>query len=471
MRYEPFPYQEHATEHVIDNPAAGLFLEMGLGKTVATLTAVDRLMNQYLEVSRVLVIAPKRVAEDTWTTECEKWDHLRHLKVSRVLGNERQRQAALKAKADIYVINRENVAWLTSHLGGAWPFDMLIIDESSSFKSPKTTRFKALRRVRPQIRRVVILTGTPAPNNLIDLWPQMYLLDQGERLGKTITGFRTSYFSPGRRNGHVVYEYVLDGQKDDGILGAGIMEKEIYDKIGDICISMKAADYLQLPERIDRFVPVRFPQTVMDQYREFERKQVLALNTGDDVITAVNAAALSGKLLQFANGAVYDEDKVAHEFHQEKLEALDEIIESANGQPVLVFYWFQHDLQRLRKHLVKYKPQELKGQEDIRKWNDGRTQVLLVHPASAGHGLNLQAGGNIIVWFSLTWSLELYQQANARLHRLGQKSAVIVHHLIAMGTMDEDVMKALEAKADSQEALMRAVKARVKKYFTMLQKV
>ncbi|WP_126244354.1 SNF2-related protein [Chitinophaga rhizosphaerae] len=470
MKYAPFPYQEHATEHIIEHPAAGLFLEMGLGKTVSTLTAIDRLMRQYMEVGRVLVIAPKRVAEDTWTTECAKWDHLRHLRISRVLGTEKQRLQALKASADIYVINRDNVVWLVAQLGGAWPFDMLVIDESSSFKSPKAARFKVLRSVRPKINRVVILTGTPAPNNIIDLWPQLYLLDQGKRLGKTITGFRTEYFSAGRRNGHVVYDYVLNGQKDDGIMGAGIMEKEIYDKIGDICISMKAADYLQLPERIDRFVQVRLPAKIMDQYQEFERRQVLALADNNE-ITAVNAAALSGKLLQFANGAVYDEEKMAHEFHTEKLEALEEIIESANGAPVLVFYWFKHDLQRLHRHLAAYKPQELKGSDDIRKWNEGKTRVLLAHPASAGHGLNLQAGGNIIVWFSLTWSLELYQQANARLHRLGQDNAVIVHHLVATGTMDEDVMVTLGDKADSQDALMRAVKARVKKYFGVAQKV
>jgi SNF2 family DNA or RNA helicase len=451
MKYNPFPYQNHATEHIIQNTGNGLFLEMGLGKTVSTLTAIDQLLNDYLEVNKVLVIAPKRVAEDTWTTECEKWDHLRHLRLSRVLGEERDRKAALRAKADIYVINRENVAWLKSLYGGAWPFDMVVIDESSSFKSHKAVRFKALKMIRPLIKRVVILTGTPAPNSLLDIWAPMFLVDQGARLGEKFEGYRARYFEKNQWE----RRYTIKQHES--------YEQGIYNKIGDIVISMKAADYLDLPERIDRFVNVKLPDEVKKAYNDFERNAVLALSE-EDQITAINAAALTTKLLQFANGAIYDEEKVWHEMHHEKLEALEEIIEAANEKPVLVFYWFKHDLERMKKHLKDYSPVELKGQVDIKNWNDGKIQVLLAHPASAGHGLNLQAGGNIIVWFGLTWSLELYMQANARLHRLGQQQAVIIHHLVAMGTMDEDVMKALANKFLGQEALMQAVKARIDKY-------
>ena len=452
MRYEPYPYQQHATEHVISNAGSGLFLEMGLGKTVATLTAVNQLMYEDLEVERVLVIAPKRVADDVWTTEASKWDHLQHMKLSLVLGTERQRKEALKAKADVYVINRENVAWLIAHYGSAFPFDMIVIDELSSFKSAKSIRFKALRMVRPKVKRIVGLTGTPRPNGLLDLWPQIYLLDQGERLGKTLTGYRDRYFTPGKRNGHIVYDYKLK-----------VEDQEIYSKISDICISMKAKDYLDLPERINRTVQVKLPEKIFNQYEEFERKQILALEDLDE-ITAINAAALTNKLLQFANGAVYDADKNFYEVHGEKLDELEEIIETANGQPVLVFYSYKHDLARIHKRLKGYKPQELKSAADIKSWNKGEISVLLAHPASAGHGLNLQAGGNIIVWFGLPWSLELYQQANSRLDRQGQTRSVIIHHLVTVGTMDEDVVASLSNKADGQDALMAAVKARVQKY-------
>ena len=453
MEFKPWGYQDHAIDHIIENPFAGLFLDMGLGKTVSTLTAVNRLMYEDLEIDRVLVIAPKRVAEDTWTTEVDKWNHLKHLRVSVVLGTERQRKEALKAKADIYVINRENVPWLVGFYQSAWPFDMVVIDELSSFKSAKAIRFKALRMVRPMIKRVVGLTGTPAPNGLIDLWPQVYLLDQGERLGKSITRYRETYFTPGKRNGHVVFNYNL---RSDG-------EQQIYEKISDICISMKAKDYLQLPERINRTVEITLPDKLKAKYEEFEREQILALEDSDE-ISAVNAAALSGKLLQFANGAVYDAEKNWHEIHKAKLEALDEIIDTANGQPVLVFYSFKHDLARIQEALKKYKPKTLDNKEDIRAWNQGNIQLLLAHPASAGHGLNLQAGGNIIVWFGLTWSLELYQQANARLDRQGQTKPVIVHHLAVRGTMDEDVMLSIVRKATGQDALMDAVRVRILKY-------
>ena len=454
MIYNPHPYQDFATEHIIENPEAGLLLGMGLGKTVSTLTAVDRLMNDYFEVNKVLVIAPKRVAEDTWTTESAKWDHLKHLRLSVVLGSERERKEALKAKADIYVINRENVAWLVGYYQSAFPFDMIVIDELSSFKSAKAIRFKSLRMIRPKVNRVVGLTGTPAPNGLIDLWPQMYLLDQGARLGKTISGYRERYFTPGKRNGQVVFNYNLKEES----------ERAIYDKIGDICISMTAMDYLSLPERVNHTIEVKLPKAIQDRYDEFEKQQVLSILESDTDISAVNAAALSTKLRQFANGAVYDAEKKYHVVHDEKLEALEEVVEAANGRSVLIFYSFKHDLERIQKRLKGYKPRVLEGKSDIADWNTGKIQVMLAHPASAGHGLNLQAGGNIVVWFGLNWSLELYQQANARLDRQGQIKPVIIYHLITVSTIDQKVFLALEGKAEGQDALLNAVKAIINKY-------
>lgn len=448
-------YQQYSVDYVLEHPYCALFLDCGLGKTVTTLTAINRLMYEELEVNKVLVIAPKRVAEDTWVKEAAKWEHLKHLRISRVLGTARQRKEALKAKADIYVINRENVCWLTAYYGGALPFDMLVIDELSSFKSPKAQRFKALRLVRPQISRVVGLTGSPAPNGLADLWSQIYLLDQGERLSKTVTSYRTKYFRPGRTNGQVVFDYKpLEGS-----------EESIYNQISDICVSMKAEDYLELPPRIDITTEVTLPAAAQSQYEEFEKTEILKLAEEEgNNISAVNAAALSNKLLQFSNGAIYDGERRTHEIHDAKLEALEEIVEAANSEPVLVFYSFRHDIARIKRKLAAFKPQELTDSEDIEKWNRGEIKVLLAHPASAGHGLNLQKGGNIVVWFGLTWSLELYQQANARLHRQGQTKPVKVYHLLSRGTMDEDVIKALSGKADKQEALMQAVKARIKKY-------
>jgi SNF2 family DNA or RNA helicase len=453
MEFKAHPYQKFAIQHVIDNPYSGLFLDMGLGKTVSTLTAVNHLMYDEFDVDKVLVIAPKRVAEDTWINEAEKWDHLKHLRVSVVLGTERERKEALKAKADIYVINRENVAWLVGYYQSAFPFDMVVIDELSSFKSAKAVRFKSLRMVRPKIKRVVGLTGTPAPNGLVDLWPQIYLLDQGERLGKTLTGYRQKYFTPGRTNGHVVYDYRLREES----------EQAIYDKISDICISMKAKDYLSLPECIHKTVKVKLSKSEKNRYDEFEKQQILALDDADD-ISAVNAAALSTKLQQFANGAVYDEDRNVHEIHSAKLEALEEIIEEANGKNILLFYNFKHDLYRIEKKFKSCKPVKLEGSADIAAWNRGEIPLYLAHPASAGHGLNLQAGGDIIVWFGPTWSLELYLQANARLHRQGRTRPVIIIQIIVEGTIDEDIVKAIEGKESKQDALMEAVKARIKKY-------
>lgn len=453
MEFKAHNYQQFAVQHIIDRPYAGLFLDMGLGKTVSTLTAISYLMYEDFEIEKVLVVAPKKVAENTWSNEIQKWDHLKHLTVSKVLGTEKARKEALKAKADIYVINRENVAWIVGLYQTAFPFDMVVLDELSSFKSPKAIRFKALRMVRPLIKRVVGLTGTPAPRGLIDLWSQLYLLDMGERLGKTVTSYREKYFTPGRSNGHVVFDYKLRQDSDN----------LIYSKISDICISMKAEDYLTLPERIDRTVEIKLPASIKAKYDEFEKEQVLALEDSED-ISAINAAALSNKLLQFANGAVYDAEKSFHEVHKEKLEALEEIVDAANGQSVLVFCSFKHDYERIKKHLKAHKPQLLETPEDEQKWNAGKIQVLLAHPASVGYGLNLQEGGNIIVWYGLNWSLELYQQANARLHRQGQLRPVIIHHLVVSGTMDEDVMKSIEGKAECQEALMQAVKVRVQKY-------
>lgn len=459
MKYKPHLYQNFATDHILKNAAAALFLDMGLGKTVATLTAIDQLIFDLCEISKVLVIAPKRVAEQVWSDEIEKWDHLNHLRISKVLGSASERKAALTRSADIYIINRENVCWLIGHLGGLGRFDMIVVDELSSFKSAKAQRFKALRTVRPAVKRIVGLTGTPVPNGLLDLWPQMYLLDLGQRLGKTLTGYRDRYFSPGKRSGHIVYEYKL--RSGDDILGADYYEKEIYEKISDICISMRAADYLDLPERIDRNIELRLK--AQKRYDDFERAQVLALDNLDH-ITVANAAALTNKLLQFSNGAVYDGVGKWHEVHSEKLEALEEIIETSNGHPVLVFYSYKSDKERIIQHLLKYQPVELDGPSAIKAWNEKKIQVMIAHPASAGHGLNLQAGGNIIVWFSLPWSLELYQQGTTRIHRQGQTEAVINHRLIAKNTMDERVLKILDLKGTGQDALLDAVKAIIQKH-------
>ncbi|MBS1988741.1 DEAD/DEAH box helicase [Candidatus Dependentiae bacterium] len=460
MRYTPHQYQDFATKHLIDNPAAGLFLEMGLGKTVSTLTGIDELKYNRLEVDKVLVVAPKRVAESTWKEEIEKWDHLKHLKLSLVLGSEKERKHALQQQADIYVINRENLVWLVAYYGGAWPFDMVVLDELSSFKSPKSARFKAMRQVRPKVKRIVGLTGTPAPNSLLDLWAPMYLLDMGERLGKTIGSYRDKYFKPNRRNGHVVYDYVI--KKEDKLLGEDIYVKEIYEKIGDICISMKAKDWLNLPERMDIDVPVHLSPVTQKLYNDFERTQILAL--GDlEHISAVNAGALTNKLLQFAGGAIYKDDGY-HIVHDEKLDALEELIEDNPNETILIAYWYEHELERLKKRLAKYGAETFKGDETKRRWNEGKIRILLAHPASVGHGLNLQYGGHVLIWYSQIWSLELYQQFVTRLDRQGQVFTVRNYRLIAMNTMDQDVIKSQDLKSGGQEALMQAVKARIQKY-------
>lgn len=450
MQFKPWNYQQYSINHIIDHKASGLFLDMGMGKTVSTLTAIDDLI--FLgEVNKVLVIAPLRVAEDTWSTEVDKWDHLKHLKISKILGTKKQREEALMKDTDIYVTNRENVDWLVSECFDSWIWDMVVVDELSSFKSSKAKRFRALKKVRPYFKRIVGLTGTPAPNSLIDLWPQVYLLDGGLRLGKTITGFKDRYFNPGRRNGYVVYNWEL---KEGS-------EAAIQNKISDICISMKADDYLDLPERIDNKVEINLSKKSMEIYKKLEKDLVIEL--GEEDITAANAAVLTNKLLQMANGAIYSETKEVVKIHDEKIEKLEEIIDTSNGKSVLVFYNFKHDYNRISEMLTKKKTtyQTLNTSEDIKNWNDGKIQVALLHPASAGHGLNLQYGGNIIVWFGLTWSLELYQQANARLHRQGQTETVVIHHLVAKGTVDEDVMNALANKEINQDMLLEAVKARL----------
>lgn len=463
-------YQKACVEHIITHPFCGVFLDMGLGKTVSTLTAINYLMFDYLEINSVLVIAPKRVAESVWQEEAEKWDHLKHLHFSKIIGSAKQRiSAVMDTKADIYIISRDNVAWLCAlYGGGKLPFDMVVIDELSSFKSYKSERFKALRGARPYLKRLVGLTGTPAPNGLIDLWPQIYLMDRGERLEKTISRYREKYFRPGQTNGHVVYSYDLMSDS----------EYLIHKKIEDICISMKADDYLEMPERTDNYIKLKMPEQIKKQYDDFEKNKVLDLFKSEQEyldnadkrvdkpveINAVNAAALSNKLLQFANGAMYDENRKVFPIHDIKLEALKEIIEDANGQSVLVAWTFQFDRDRIMDYLKKYKPRELKTNKDIEDWNAGKIQVMLAHPASAGHGLNLQAGGNLIVWFGQTWSLELYQQFNARLYRQGQKNHVIINHLILQGTHDEDVIRALKNKDKKQNALMNSIKAKIDKY-------
>ena len=447
MKFIPHDYQKRAIALTVEKPNIGLLLEMGLGKTVITMTAIQELMYDCFEVSRVLIIAPKRVAEDTWTREHEKWDHLKGLRISKVLGTEQQRLSALAADADIYVIGRDNVKWLveTYQRRKKWPFDMIVVDELSSFKNPQAQRFRALRKVLPHTKRVVGLTGTPSPNGLMDLWAEIYLLDRGERLGGTIGAYRETYFRPGARSGYTTYKW-------EPIRGA---QEVIEKKISDICISMSAADYLQLPKRIDNVIPVKLSTSEMAAYRRMEEEQLLRID--DEDIAALNAAAVMGKLLQIANGSVYSVDNVPVKIHEAKLDALSEIVDTTDS-PVLVFYSYKHDLSAIRGKIPEART--LETEKDIADWNAGKIKVLLAHPASVGYGLNLQEGGHTIVWYGLTWSLELYQQANARLHRQGQEKPVIIHHLIATGTVDEQVMRALQSKDVTQASLMRALKER-----------
>lgn len=447
MNYQPHEYQQYATDFIIKNPTAAVFLEMGLGKSVIALTAILELCLERFEISRVLAIAPLRVARDTWPAEIQKWDHLKDLTYSVAVGTANERRAALRQKTFVHIINRENVQWLIEDSGIPWQYDMVVIDELSSFKSHQSKRFKSLMKARPGIRRMVGLTGTPSSNGLMDLWSEFRVLDMGKRLGRFITHYREQFFEPDRRNGMQVFSYRPRA-------GA---EREIYRRIGDITISMRSADYLKMPECVMNTVPVKLNSTEFEVYEEMESKMVTELDGVE--IDAVNAAALTGKLCQLANGAIYTPDGNTVFFHERKLDALEDLIEGANGKPVLVAYWYKHDLARIQE---RFKVRELKSSKDITDWNAGKIPVAVIHPASAGHGLNLQAGGSTLIWFGLTWSLELYQQTNARLWRQGQQAeTVVIHHIITRGTVDEDVMQSLSEKDRSQASLMRAVRARV----------
>jgi len=453
VKYSPHEYQTFATDYILEHPVSAIFLECGLGKSVIALTAIFDLTLDSFLIRKVLVVAPLRVAADTWPAEIEKWDHLRGLKYAVAVGSERQRKSALLQRAQVYIINRENVEWLVCRSGLPFDYDMVVIDELSSFKSHQAKRFKSLLKVRPSVKRIVGLTGTPSSNGLMDLWAEFRLLDMGQRLGRFIGKYRAEYFAPDKRNGQIVFSY-------KPLPGA---EEKIYRQISDITISMKNTDHLKLPELVMNEVSVRMSPAEERHYQTM--KDDMALSLKGKEIDAANAAALSGKLLQMANGAVYDENGSVAHVHDRKLDALEDLIEAANGKPVLVAYWFRHDLERITERLRRLRIpfSTLDDAVSIRRWNKGELPVALIHPASAGHGLNLQAGGSTLVWFSLTWSLEFYQQTNTRLWRQGQKDTVVVHHIVARGTIDEQVMKALKNKDKTQAALIEAVKANLRK--------
>lgn len=449
MKYSPHDYQRYAAEFIIAHLVSALLLDMGLGKTSITLTAINDLLFDSFEVHKVLVVAPLRVARDTWSAEIEKWEHLKNLRYSVVIGTAQERLKALTTPADIYIINRENIQWLVEESGLPFDFDMAVIDELSSFKNHQSKRFRAFMKVRPKLKRIVGLTGTPAGNGLMDLFAEFKLLDMGERLGRLIGQYRNTYFQPDKRNGMVIYSY-------KPLPNA---EQQIYDKISDITISMKATDHLKMPELISAEYTVQLSEKEKEKYDRL--KKDLVLSDDNEEVIAANAASLSNKLSQMANGAVYSDDESVIQVHDRKLDALEDIIESMNGKPLLVAYWFKHDLERIRK---RFEIREIKSSEDISDWNSGKIPVALIHPASAGHGLNLQSGGSTLVWFGLTWSLELYQQTNARLWRQGQTAdTVVIQHIIAKGTIDEQIMKALKTKDTTQAALITAVKAEVHK--------
>jgi len=445
MKYKPHNYQAFATNFILEHPVAAVFLDMGLGKSVITLSAIFDLCLDSFLVRKVLVIAPLRVARDTWPTEIEKWDHLNGLTYSVAVGSEIERKAALRQQVSVYIINRENVAWLIEQSGLPFDYDMIVIDELSSFKSYQAKRFRSLLKARPAVQRIVGLTGTPSTNGLMDLWAEFRILDLGKRLGRFITHFRDEYFRPDKRNGQVVYSYKpLPGAED-----------AIYKQISDITISMRAADYLDMPECVMNQVKVTLSAKERKIYDTLRSDLVVSL--GSEEIDAGNAASLSNKLSQLANGAVYGDDKRVFSVHDKKLDALEDLIEAANGKPVLVAYWFKHDLERIKQ---RFTVREIKTSQDIIDWNAGDIPVAVIHPASAGHGLNLQAGGSTLIWFGLTWSLELYQQTNARLWRQGQQAeTVVIHHIITAGTIDEQVKTALDKKDKTQSALIDAVKA------------
>ena len=444
MKYKPHEYQSYATEFILSHPISAVFLEMGLGKSVITLSAIFDLCLDSFLVCKVLVIAPLRVARDTWPAEINKWDHLKGLSYSVAVGTEKERIDALKKQSTLYIINRENVDWLVNKSGIPFHFDMVVIDELSSFKSYGAKRFKSLLKVRPSVKRIVGLTGTPSSNGLMDLWAEFRILDLGQRLGRYISHYRNTYFKPDKRNAQIIFSYKpLPGVED-----------EIYKQISDITISMKSTDYLKMPKYVSNEVFVTLSDKEWKVYSDF--KEDMVANLGDEEIDAVNAAVLSGKLLQMANGAVYDSENKAHVIHDKKLDALEDLIEGANGKPVLVAYWYKHDLERIKE---RFPVRQIQSSKDIEDWNDGKIPIAVIHPASAGHGLNLQSGGSTLIWFGLTWSLELYQQTNARLYRQGQKDTVIVHHIITKNTIDEDVLLALTKKEKTQDALIDAVKA------------
>lgn len=452
MEFKPYEYQKYCINQIIEKPYIGLFLDMGLGKTVITLTALKSLKTEYWAINKVLIIAPKKVAEDTWQKESEKWGHLNDLIISGVLGSAAQRTAALNEKADIYVTNRENTQWIVEYYGRKWPFDCVVLDESSSFKNHQAKRFRALKTVRPKINRLIELTGTPNPHGLLDLWSQIYLLDGGKRLGRTISVYREAFFLPDKRNRNIIYSY----KPADGA------ETAIHESISDICISMKSEDYLDLPDLVYEDIPVVLDAKAKAAYSRLERDAVLQIN--EDEITATNAATLSGKLLQLCNGAIYDEDHKAIPVHDCKLEAFMETVEQLNGQHALVAYYFNHDLERLLFALKKTKlrVKVYKDARDKDAWNNGEIDLLLIHPASCSYGLNLQQGGHHIIWFGLTWNLEEYQQTNKRLHRQGQQQPVIVHHLIVKDGRDEDVIQSLAQKDDVQQSLLESLKVRIR---------
>lgn len=450
MIYEPHDYQKYAINFIKENPIAAVLLDMGLGKTSITLTAINDLLFDSFDVRKVLVIAPLRVARDTWIAEVDKWDHLRHIICSVAVGTEAERKAALRKKAHIYIINRENISWLIEESGIPFDFDMVVIDELSSFKNGKAKRFKSLLKVRPLVKRIVGLTGTPAGNGLMDLWAEFRVLDMGKRLGRFISNYRLNYFTPDKRNGQIIYSYKPLPYAEDAI----------YRQISDITISMKATDHLKMPELVSSEYAVRLSDEEKQKYADL--KQELVLSLGDTEITAANAASLSGKLSQMANGAIYDDNGEVIQIHDRKLDALEDIIEAANGKPLLVAYWYQSDRDRIEKrlHELHIPFSRMDSSDSIHRWNNGELPVALIHPASAGHGLNLQSGGSTIVWFGMTWSLELYSQTNARLWRQGQTSdTVVVMHIITDGTIDEDILKALQRKDKTQSALIAAVKA------------
>ena len=456
MKFRPYEYQQTAIKWIIDNPRCGLFLDMGLGKTVSTLTAIQQLMDD-CEISRTLVVAPKKVAETTWTTEAQKWDHLKSLKVAKVMGTEKQRKLALAEKADVYVIGRDSFVWLVGIFGGMLPFDVLVIDELTSFKSSKSNRFKAMRMATPTAKRVIGLTGTPAPNGLIDLWAQMYCIDMGERLGKSVTKYRETYFETHKWNNIIVRCNVKKGY-----------DEVIRKKIADICLSMQAKDYLQLPDLINHTIKVQLSTATMQAYTKFEREKVLQFqdeHQGETAnVLAQSAAGLMNKLSQFANGAIYDEDRNVHNVHDEKLDRLAEIIEAANGSSVLVFYQYKHDAARIAEKFKSYRVKVYTDEKQLIEWNAGQVDILLAHPASTAFGLNMQDGGHYIVWFGTGWNLELYQQANARLHRQGQQYPVQVYNLVCSGTVDERAVTALENKKGVQQGLLDSLNYLIRKH-------